>query len=48
VAGASVFLGERPMPLQAIGAALIIGGVVLTRGAAGRRGSGAEPAVPVR
>jgi drug/metabolite transporter (DMT)-like permease len=29
---AAVFLGERPMPLQAVGAALIIGGVLLTRG----------------
>jgi drug/metabolite transporter (DMT)-like permease len=28
---AAVFLGERPMPLQAVGAALIIGGVLLTR-----------------
>jgi drug/metabolite transporter (DMT)-like permease len=32
VAAAAVFLGERPMPLQAVGAALIIGGVLLTRG----------------
>jgi drug/metabolite transporter (DMT)-like permease len=31
---AAVFLGERPMPLQAVGAALIIGGVLLTRGTA--------------
>jgi drug/metabolite transporter (DMT)-like permease len=28
---AGVFLGERPMPLQAVGAALIIGGVLITR-----------------
>jgi drug/metabolite transporter (DMT)-like permease len=28
---AAVFLGERPMPLQAVGAALIIGGMLLTR-----------------
>lgn len=41
VATAAAFLGERPKPLQAVGAALIIGGVVLTRGAAGRRGGGA-------
>jgi drug/metabolite transporter (DMT)-like permease len=32
VAAAAVFLGERPMPLQAVGAALIIGGVLVTRG----------------
>ncbi len=32
VATAAVFLGERPMPLQAVGAVLIIGGVLLTRG----------------
>jgi drug/metabolite transporter (DMT)-like permease len=31
VAAATVFLGERPMPLQAVGAALIIAGVLLTR-----------------
>ena len=31
VVTAAVFLGERPMPLQAVGAALIIGGVLLTR-----------------
>ena len=41
VATAAAFLGERPKPLQAVGAALIIGGVVLTRGVAGRRGGGA-------
>jgi drug/metabolite transporter (DMT)-like permease len=34
VAAAAVFLGERPMPLQAVGAALIIGGVLVTRGPA--------------
>jgi drug/metabolite transporter (DMT)-like permease len=44
VATAAAFLGERPRPLQAVGAALIIGGVLVTRGAAGQRGSGA--AVP--
>jgi drug/metabolite transporter (DMT)-like permease len=43
VATAAAFLGERPRPLQAVGAVLIVGGVVLTRGAAGRRGSGAAP-----
>jgi drug/metabolite transporter (DMT)-like permease len=32
VVTAAVFLGERPMPLQAVGAALIIGGVLVTRG----------------
>ena len=31
VASAAAFLGERPMPLQAVGAALIIAGVLLTR-----------------
>jgi drug/metabolite transporter (DMT)-like permease len=34
VAAAAVYLGERPMPLQAVGAALIIGGVLVTRGPA--------------
>jgi len=32
VVTAAVFLAERPMPLQAVGAALIIGGVLVTRG----------------
>ena len=32
VAAAAVLLGERPRPLQAVGAALIIAGVVLTVG----------------
>jgi drug/metabolite transporter (DMT)-like permease len=32
VLAAAVFLGERPRPLQAVGAALIIAGVVLTVG----------------
>ncbi|MGH7580743.1 MAG: DMT family transporter, partial [Gemmatimonadales bacterium] len=43
VAAATVFLGERPMPLQAGGAVLIIGGVLWTRGsgATGQRGGGA-------
>jgi drug/metabolite transporter (DMT)-like permease len=31
VVTAAAFLGERPRPLQAVGAALIIGGVLLTR-----------------
>ncbi len=31
VVTATLFLGERPMPLQAVGAALIIGGVLVTR-----------------
>jgi drug/metabolite transporter (DMT)-like permease len=30
VVAAAVLLGERPRPLQAVGAALIIAGVVLT------------------
>jgi drug/metabolite transporter (DMT)-like permease len=34
VATAAVFLGERPRPLQAVGAALIIGGVLVTRASA--------------
>ncbi len=34
VVTAAAFLGERPMPLQGVGALLIIGGVLLTRGAA--------------
>jgi drug/metabolite transporter (DMT)-like permease len=37
VATAAVFLGERPRPLQAVGAVLIIGGVLLTQIAAARR-----------
>jgi drug/metabolite transporter (DMT)-like permease len=37
VVAAAVLLGERPRPLQAVGAALILGGVVLTMGQAGRR-----------
>ncbi len=37
VIGAAVLLGERPRPLQAVGAALIIGGVLLTRRVAGPR-----------
>jgi drug/metabolite transporter (DMT)-like permease len=42
VAGAAVLLGERPRPLQGIGAALIISGVVLTR-----LGARSEPAAVV-
>jgi drug/metabolite transporter (DMT)-like permease len=34
VVTAAAFLGERPRPLQAVGAALIIGGVLVTRGSA--------------
>lgn len=41
VAGAAVMLGERPRPLQAVGAALVIAGVVLVRG-------GAAPAPALR
>lgn len=38
VAAAAAFLGERPRPLQAVGAVLILGGVVLsTLGSAGPR-----------
>ncbi len=44
VATAAAFLGERPRPLQAIGAALIIGGVLATRSAADARESRAVPA----
>ncbi|HUF35624.1 MAG TPA: DMT family transporter [Gemmatimonadales bacterium] len=40
VTGAAVLLGERPRPLQAVGAVLIIGGVLLTR-VAGSRSRGA-------
>jgi len=43
VLGAAVFLGERPRPLQAVGAVLIIGGVLLTRWAGGQPGSRAVP-----
>jgi drug/metabolite transporter (DMT)-like permease len=28
---AAIFLGERPRPLQAVGAAFILAGIVLTR-----------------
>jgi len=38
VAGAAVMLGERPRPLQAVGAVLILAGVLLVRG----RGRGAD------
>jgi drug/metabolite transporter (DMT)-like permease len=31
VIAAAVLLGERPRPLQAVGAVMILGGVVLTR-----------------
>ena len=34
-AGAAALLGERPRPLQAVGAVLVIGGVLLTRWARG-------------
>jgi drug/metabolite transporter (DMT)-like permease len=34
VATAAAFLGERPQPLQAVGAVLILGGVLVTRGSA--------------
>lgn len=43
VVGAAFLLGERPRPLQAVGAVLIIGGVVLSRAVPGRRGA-APPA----
>lgn len=41
VIAAAVLLGERPRPLQAVGAGLIIAGVVLTRATAAQRGTGA-------
>jgi len=37
VLGAALLLGERPRPLQGVGAALILGGVVLTRLVPSRR-----------
>jgi drug/metabolite transporter (DMT)-like permease len=37
VVAAAVLLGERPRPLQAVGAALILGGVVLTMRQPGRK-----------
>jgi drug/metabolite transporter (DMT)-like permease len=40
VAAAAVLLGERPRPLQAVGAVLIIAGVVLTVGQRSEPGSG--------
>jgi drug/metabolite transporter (DMT)-like permease len=43
VAGAALLLGERPRPLQAVGAVLVIGGVLLTRWA---RGASAGPPEP--
>jgi drug/metabolite transporter (DMT)-like permease len=43
VLGAAALLGERPRPLQAVGAALILGGVVLTRWTIGQAGSRAVP-----
>ena len=38
VAGAAVMLGERPRPLQAVGAILILAGVLLVRGREDRNG----------
>ena len=43
VAGAAVLLGERPRPLQAVGAVLVIGGVLLTRWADAASGGRAAP-----
>jgi drug/metabolite transporter (DMT)-like permease len=43
VAGAALLLGERPRPLQAVGAVLVIGGVLLTRWARGTPGGRPEP-----
>jgi drug/metabolite transporter (DMT)-like permease len=43
VAGAALLLGERPRPLQAVGAVLVIGGVLLTRWARGASGGRPEP-----
>jgi drug/metabolite transporter (DMT)-like permease len=44
VAGAWILLGERPHPLQGVGAVLIVAGVLLTRtgGSEGRRAGVAE------
>ena len=48
VATAAVFLGERPRPLQAVGAVLIIGGVLLTRRAPSKPTSSAcGPPLPL-
>jgi drug/metabolite transporter (DMT)-like permease len=44
VVGAAVLLGERPRPLQAVGAILIIGGVVLSRAATASTARGAPVA----
>ena len=43
VAGAAALLGERPRPLQAVGAVLVIAGVLLTRWARGTAGGRLEP-----
>ena len=43
VLAAAVLLGERPRPLQAVGAGFIIAGVVLTRRPGGRRRRAAAP-----
>ena len=43
VGGAAVMLGERPRPLQGVGAVLILSGVLLARSSAGRTD---EPIVP--
>lgn len=44
VLGAAVLLGERPRPLQAVGAILILGGVVLSRAATASTARGATVA----
>jgi drug/metabolite transporter (DMT)-like permease len=40
VIAAAVLLGERPQPLQAVGAALILAGVVMTVGQPGETAAG--------
>ncbi len=46
VAGAAVMLGERPRPLQAVGAILIMAGVLLVRGREDRNGAIPAPPAP--
>ena len=46
VAGAAIMLGERPRPLQAVGAVLILAGVILVRGRAAPSGAGRVTELP--